>query len=41
VQQGGLTPPLKPKLDLTDEERAAAQARFQRRLKEMTSASKA
>jgi Cdc6-like AAA superfamily ATPase len=31
---------LKPKPDLTDEERAAAQARFQRRLREMTSASK-
>lgn len=30
---------LKPKPDLTDEERAAAKARFQRRLKEMTSAS--
>jgi gluconate kinase len=31
---------LKPKPDLTDEDRAAAKARFQRRLKEMTSASK-
>lgn len=32
---------LRPKPDLTDEERADAKARFQRRLKEMTSTSKA